>query len=256
VSLYIDQIRHLAALQRVDDGIHAVQLEIEAAPAEVQELEKNFASLDSQRSWIQDKIKHLQDQQRRLNYDIKDEEARLANSRNKLMQVQNDHEYQAVMREIDIMKRQNMTREEELMALRDELAKQEANLKEQETAWTEAKSNLETQKNSLSERLAACQEKLTGLEAERTTVGNAIEPPILKRYEFIRDRLRHPVIVPVTEGICSGCNMMLPPQTFIELQRGASILSCPSCQRLIFWSTDIPEETETKDSAPAEETAE
>ena len=242
MSLYINQIRQLAALHRVDDGIHAVQLELEAAPREVQELEKSFAAQDSQRSWIQDKIKHLQDQQRRLNYDIKDEEARLSSSRNKLMQVENDQEYQAVMREIDIMKRQNQTREEELTALREELAKQEENLKSQETSWEASKNELEMQKSGLQKRLDACKEKLAGLEAQRRDVGGSIEPPILKRYEFIRDRLRHPVIVPVDDGICSGCHMMLPPQTFVELQRGSSILSCPSCQRLIFWSANIPEE--------------
>ena len=241
MSLYTEQISHLRALQRVDDDINDIQCEIESAPAEVQKLEKEFAAMDSQREWIKDKIKHLQDQQRRLNYDIKDEEARLSNSRNKLMQVQNDHEYQAVMREIDIMKRQNITREEELSALRDELAKQEENLAVHEKEWESARTALETQQNGLDERLAGCRAKLEGLESERASVGSAIEPPILKRYEFIRNRLRHPVIVPVDKGVCSGCHMMLPPQSFIELQRGTSILSCPSCQRLIYWAPSTPE---------------
>lgn len=55
------------------------------------------------------------------------------------------------------------------------------------------------------------------------------------RYEFIRERLEHPVIVGVRDGICTGCNIAIPPQSFIELQGGKQILSCPNCQRLIFW---------------------
>ena len=164
MSLYTDQISHLRALQGVDDEIHDIQCQIESAPAEVQKLEKGFAALDSQREWIKDKIKHLQDQQRRLNYDIKDEEARLSNSRNKLMQVQNDHEYQAVMREIEIMKRQNTTRQDELAALRDELTKQEENLAAQEQEWEAARSALETQQSGLEERLAGCR---AALDAEK-----------------------------------------------------------------------------------------
>ena len=64
------------------------------------------------------------------------------------------------------------------------------------------------------------------------------------RYEFIRVRLEHPVIVAVTDGICSGCNIAVHPQSFIELQRGQQILSCPNCQRLIFWCEhfSLPEE--------------
>ena len=253
MSLYTDQINHLRALQRVDDEINDIQCEIESAPAEVQKLEKGFAALDSQREWIKDKIKHLQDQQRRLNYDIKDEEARLSNSRNKLMQVQNDNEYQAVMREIDIMKRQNTTRQEELSALRDELIKQEENLAAQEKDWEAARISLEAQQSGLEERLAGCRATLEDLSARRISVGSAIEPPILKRYEFIRNRLRHPVIVPVDNGVCSGCHMMLPPQSFIELQRGTSILSCPSCQRMIFWSPSVSEEDRADDAAPEQD---
>ncbi len=253
MSLYTDQISHLRALQGVDDEIHDIQCQIESAPAEVQKLEKGFAALDSQREWIKEKIKHLQDQQRRLNYDIKDEEARLSNSRNKLMQVQNDHEYQAVMREIEIMKRQNSTRQDELAALRDELTKQEENLAAQEQEWEAARSALETQQSGLEERLAGCRAALEELSAKRTSVGSAIEPPILKRYEFIRNRLRHPVIVPVDNGVCSGCHMMLPPQHFIELQRGTSILSCPSCQRMIFWSPSVAEEGQADAAAPEQE---
>ena len=81
--------------------------------------------------------------------------------------------------------------------------------------------------------------------------------PILKRYEFIRSRIKNPVIVPVDAGICSGCHISIPPQSFIELQKGIQILSCPNCQRLIYWSDHVrPEEApEGADAAPAEETS-
>ena len=61
--------------------------------------------------------------------------------------------------------------------------------------------------------------------------------------EFIRRRLSHPVIVPVTAGVCSGCRIMIPPQTFIELQGGHKIINCPNCQRLIYWVEHFNEET-------------
>ena len=56
---------------------------------------------------------------------------------------------------------------------------------------------------------------------------------------------RHPLGLTLDDdGICSGCNIAVPPQSFIELQRGQQILSCPNCQRLIFWCEhfSLPEE--------------
>ena len=249
MSLYLEQIRQLVALQHVDDGIHAVHAELEAAPKEVEALEKRFLAQDSQRNWILEKVQHLQEQQKRLDADIEDDESRLANSKNKLMQVENDREYQAMVREMDNMERQNISREEERMALQEERALQEENLRNVEETWNELKVELERQQENLEFRLNLSREKLEGLEAERATVSKDIPAPVLGRYEFIRNRLRHPVIVPVEEGICSGCHIAIPPQVFIDLQRGNHIMSCPNCQRLMYWGNHFQDPEAAKPAA-------
>gem|GEM_PF-6082418 len=37
MSLYLEQIRQLVALQRVDDAIHSVEMELEQAPKELED---------------------------------------------------------------------------------------------------------------------------------------------------------------------------------------------------------------------------
>ena len=182
MSLYIEQIRQLVALQHVDDGIHAVQAEMEAAPKEVESLQKRFNSQDTQRNWILDKLQHLQEQQKRLDADIQDDESRLNNSKNKLMQVENDREYQAMIREMDSMERQNQTREEERMALQEERSLQESNLQSVEETWNELKAELESQQENLEKRIAECRTRLEALEAQRAEVAALISPPVLSRY--------------------------------------------------------------------------
>ena len=79
---------------------------------------------------------------------------------------------------------------------------------------------------------------------KRTDARREVPAPVFGRYEFIRERLQHPVIVPVNGGVCSGCNIAIPPQNYIELQKAAQILSCPNCQRLMFWDQHFTPETE------------
>ena len=250
MSLYLDQIRQLVALQHVDDGIHAVQAELEAAPQEVEALEKRFLAQDSQRNWVLEKLQHLQEQQKRIDADIEDDESRLMNSKNKLSMVENDREFQAMVREVDNMERQSQTREEERMALQEERALQEENLRNVEEEWNELKVELERQKENLEFRLSLSREKLEKLEADRAEVSKDIPSAVLGRYEFIRNRLRHPVIVPVEEGICSGCHIAIPPQVFIDLQRGSHIMSCPNCQRLMYWGNHFQDPEAAKPAAP------
>lgn len=238
MSLYIEQIRQLVALQHVDDGIHAVQAELDAAPRELETLRRRFESQDAQRNWILEKLQHLQEQQKRLDIDIQDDESRLMNSKNKLMQVENEREYQAMVREMDTMERQNHSREEERIALQEERSLQEENLRGVEKTWNELKNELDSQTKNLEKRLNAFRVKLNKLASDRATVSAGIPAPVLGRYEFIRNRLRHPVIVPVEAGVCSGCHIAIPPQVFIDLQRGSHIMSCPNCQRLMYWAHD------------------
>ena len=42
MSLYLEQIRQLVALQRVDDAIHSVEMELEQAPKELEDLKNPF----------------------------------------------------------------------------------------------------------------------------------------------------------------------------------------------------------------------
>lgn len=250
-AVYLDQIQQLVELQKVDDEIFAVRQELEAAPRQLEELEKRFSGVEARRARILDKLSHLQEQKKRLSLEIDDDSARIKKSKNKLMQVENTREYHAMMREMDSMEKINRTREEEKLTLLEELQIQESALADCDQEHSALKAELDAARAGLDARLAQAREQLEKLSKKRETVGKAIPRPVFMRYEFIRKRLEHPVIVAVREGVCSGCNIAVPPQAFIDLQRGQQIQSCPNCQRLIFWCEHF-EEAKPKAAAPAE----
>ena len=236
MSLYLEQIRQLVSLQSVDDAILAIDTELKQAPQEVEELTQKFSAAEAQRNRILEKVTHLKEQEKRVNSEIEEDGARIKKSKNKLMQVSNAREYQAMAREMDSMEKVNRTREEERSALLEEMKNQDAALAEATSAWSAIKAELEVKQANLDERLAEARERRAEMEKVRSSAGSEVPAPVLSRYEFIRRRLAHPVIVPVTAGVCAGCRIAIPPQTFIELQGGHKILNCPNCQRLIYWS--------------------
>jgi predicted nucleic acid-binding Zn-ribbon protein len=253
LSLYLKQIEQLISLQKVDDEIHGIKADLESAPQELESLRARHAEAKLQLSHQQDKMSHLKDQEKRLGLEIEDDTAKIKKSKNKLMSVGNAKEYHAMQREMDSLERVNRNREEEKTALREELVRQSSLLAEIEAQHLALEGELATCEEGLQARIKAGEAALAELELKRKAAAREVPAPVFARYEFIRERLQHPVIVPVTDGICSGCNIAIPPQNFIELQKAAQILSCPNCQRLMFWSrhfTPEGEETET-----AEETS-
>ncbi len=253
MSLYLEQIRQLVALQRVDDAIHEVKKALNSAPLECEALKQKFAAVDAQRTRILEKVDHLKEQERRINMEIEEETSRLRKSKNKLMQVSNTREYQAMAREMDNLEKRNHGREEERAALAEERQLQDTALAEISEAWNRAEAELKAFEAGMDARIAESQAKLDALMDTRSGVGSEVPRPVLERYEFIRRRLEHPVIVPVRDGICSGCCIAIPPQSFIELQSGQKILNCPNCQRLIYWCEHFEDtEPETGGAAPNE----
>ncbi len=258
--MYLKQIEQLVVLQKVDDEIVVLQDELKRAPQRITELEKRRQEIEESAEIIRDKLKYLNDQQKRLETEIETDSMRLKKSKSKMMQVGNTKEYHAMMREMDNLEKQNRGREEEKITVADELTRQNQELKSIDEQGTELDAELAVARQSLDERIAEAKARLAELDARRAVAGTAVPKPILQRYEFIRSRLKNPVIVPVDAGVCSGCHISIPPQSFIELQKGVQILSCPNCQRLIYWRDHItPEETpeaaeivETPAESPAE----
>lgn len=250
MSRYLKQIEQLVDLQKIDDAIHTVKTELKKAPQELEALEQRFATVDEQRNKVLDKLTHIQEQQKRLNIEIDDDSVRIKKSKSKLMQVGNTREYHAMMREMDSMEKLNRTREEEKLALLEELQLQTDNMAEIDLTYTAIKAELEVKQEGLQERVDIANAKLAELEKVRTGAAAGVPAPVFTRYEFIRRRLEHPVIVPVDAGICSGCHIAIPPQAFIELQRGKQILSCPNCQRLIYWCQHFSSPVEDQPAAP------
>lgn len=249
MSLYLEQIRQLVELQHVDDKIYAVKKELEEAPLQVESLRERFNEEEAKIAKIQDKLQHMYEQQKRLDMDLEDENARLKKSKSKLMQVGNSKEFQAMSREMDNMERSSKTHEEERIALREEITAHEEMLKDAEAVRDELKIDLAAKEESLNERIAAANEELEKLNAIHEATGKDVPERILERYDFIRRRLEHPVIVPVKNSVCTGCNIAIPPQTFNEIQRGQQIWSCPNCQRLIYWAEHFQDEHQEEKKA-------
>ncbi len=253
MSIYLKQIEQLVALQRVDCELIELDLELQNAPKEVEKLEGEYAAKESVINQYQEKISHLSAQDKRISSEIEEDTLKIKKSKNKLMMVSNTKEYHAMMREMDNLEKLNRTREEERMAVVEELQRQQESLGEIQKDANLIKEDLDVKRANLQERVKESEAQLAELNTLRESLCVDVPKPVLSRYEFIRSRLDSPVIVPVANGICDGCHIAIPPQSFNELQKGQQILSCPNCQRLIYWSEHFTDKSAKNKKAAEEE---
>jgi len=235
LSIYMEQIEQLVVLQKVDSEMITLERILEDAPKQLRNLQEKQAYLKQQQAVIQEKVDVLMEQKTRLEGEIENDSQKVKKSKNKLMMVENTKEYHAMMREMDTMEKMNRNREEERANLLADLSDLEGRKDALQNDINELVATITAQQSTLDQELADKRARIQILDKDKKKASEAVPAPILTRYNFIRSRIPNPVIVPVSEGVCKGCHVVIPPQAFIDLQKGEQILSCPNCLRIIFW---------------------
>ncbi|MFP4070624.1 MAG: zinc ribbon domain-containing protein [Desulfovibrionales bacterium] len=245
--MYIKQIEQLVVLQGVDNEIIGLEETLHHAPQKLKDLEDKLEEVQSRRDLLKEKVDALKKQKSKLEKDMEEDDHRIKKSKNKLMMVENTKEYHAMLREMDNLEKMNRMREEERTTLVEELTNQEQELAEAQQESSSIEEEIKSKRSALDDQVGEAQKRLDTLAKKRKQAGKMVPAPIMGRYDFIRSRISNPVIVSVSEGVCNGCHISIPPQSYIELQKGQQILSCPNCQRLIYWSEHFSENGEGKE---------
>ena len=72
-------------------------------------------------------------------------------------------------------------------------------------------------------------------EQKRIDLQRDVPDELLVRYERIKKRNKGVGVTSVWKAVCNGCHMNIPPQLYNELQRSDDLLSCPNCNRIMYF---------------------
>lgn len=168
---------------------------------------------------------------------------RIRERETKLYAIKTNKEYQAALKEIADGKKASREREERILQQMEvvesttkEITQLSATLADKESGCREAVKALEAEAATLEQEVAT-------RKAERQRVVTDVGRDVLRLYDHVRQRYRD-AVARVERGICQGCNMRIPPQQFIELQRWTSLGQCPSCYRILCPSEEAPTPSE------------
>jgi predicted nucleic acid-binding Zn-ribbon protein len=118
---------------------------------------------------------------------------------------------------------------------------------ENQAKQNELNEKYQTDRGLIEEELVELDKQLIEFEKQREGLCQATDPDLFNRYCFIKDHKGGQAISAVILGVCQTCHIGLPPQKFIELQKGNSLLTCPNCQRIIYWGEDENFQQEDKE---------
>jgi hypothetical protein len=245
----LTELSRLIDVQEIDKVIQEVTQGLARLPEELKAGEAALEELKAAHAARLQELEDLKAQRRDTEMEMAEMEEGIKNSRQRLMEIKSNIEYKAMLKEIAFKEDQRDQRETRILQFMDLLETQNRLIAEQIGQMEEQEAVLGQQRQEVAVQVEKLQRELAELEERRKKVRKAVPAPLMKRYEFIRQRRNSSAICPVHEGVCLGCHMNILPQQFIDLQKGLEILQCPHCQRILYWADELGEAGATNQPA-------
>ncbi|TXD42809.1 hypothetical protein FRC96_02700 [Lujinxingia vulgaris] len=246
-----EQLALLRELQNIDLELDEITTKKEEIVGRIQEntgfLDKLVDDLNSQKEELEE-IRALQSQKKD---DLKEINENLTMRQKRLRDIGSTKEYNAVEKEIESFKKSSEQTEEELLHLLEVIESTQESIKEKEDKIIQLREGIAADEAEAEKRLAELDAIINKLTNRQEEARGQVSKRVIHKYDFIRSRRPGLAVVACKNGHCEGCFMALPPQQYIEVQRGNTLEICPSCNRILYFWEDALGESSASDAMEA-----
>jgi predicted nucleic acid-binding Zn-ribbon protein len=233
-----DKIVGLIQLQDCDNRINDIITRKTEGPLRIEKLDDEVNALEKRFQEENDRLGLIKKDRRQIEQDLQEIENNIEKSEIKLASIKSNKEYRAVLKEIDDLNNKRLMTEEKVLKLMEEIEDLERKCKKNRDQEAEFRKKYELDRDEILNELKYLDRELENFEKQRINICETIDQDLLNRYIFLRERKGGQAIGPVVSGVCQLCHMGIPPQKFNDLRKGQDLMSCPNCNRMIYWGDD------------------
>ncbi len=242
-----EQLLKLIKLQEVDLQIRKINKELETEPEAIKALRKELKEVKEDLATAKAELEEREKVKRDAELELQDCEERIKKSKQKMTEVKTNKEYQALLTEIDELQSLKSEWEDKIIVAMDEIEEAKKIVEEKEKIVKELEQRLKEAQQRLEQSFAHFKKELAQLRQKREEMAKTMDKDLLKRYDFIRSRRNGIAVAAVNAEVCEGCNMHIPPQKYNELLKGDKLMTCPTCQRIIYWKGILENNGQTEE---------
>lgn len=230
-----EQLLLLVELQECDSQMVKIVGKKKSLPKEIGKLDEAFRVFQKEieqnkRKFDEVKARHVECENK-----IKRINDGMTKTRERLLEVKNNKEYQAMLKENETAEVMRGDIETEVISILDELEKLSVLVKKDQATLDEYRKKYEEEKRLIESELNSIDAGYTSLEQKRIELKDKVPTDLLARYEKIKKRSNGIGVISVWKAVCNGCHMNIPPQLYNDLQKTSELISCPNCHRIMYF---------------------
>ena len=230
-----EKLSLLISLQECDSQLVKLSSKKIKLPEKICKMEEDFQIYKENVEQNKRKYDELKAQRAECESTVKKLSEGMIKTKERLLEVKNNKEYQAMLKEIETSEKTRGDIESRIIALMEEMDKLAVLVKKDEETLKQAESNHEKEKKIIEDDLSAVDADTLTWTEKKAVLQKCIPADLLAQYERVKKRNNGVGVIPVWKAVCNGCHMNIPPQLYIELQRSNDLLSCPNCNRIMYF---------------------
>lgn len=235
-----DEIRKLIDVQAIDSDIYQLERELNSVkPAVIAELKSILESNKKSLADLEEEFKQGQIKKKEKEMNLSAKEEAVRKSQAQLYQLKTNKEYDAKLKEINSLKSDVSVIEEEILRIFDEIDKRSEELNTKKKSLVENSRETADKIAAEEKEMKEIESKINVLKDKRGILVKEIAPNLLSQYEHLVKNRQGIALVPLKEGKCGGCHMVLPAEVSNQVKQYKNIVQCEMCARMLYLEEDF-----------------
>ncbi len=228
------QLLQLVKMQELALEIQAAHAVVDGAPAKIEEAEGRFRERNAEYVALKERFDAIDADRRERSLELSTLEETKKHYQDSLMQVKNQREYAAVLKEIDAAKASIGEHEEAILASMDEVETLKTDLEARAAHIESERLIVEKERADVEAAVAEAQARIELHTAERAQIESTLPPALVANVRRVEEGRKGIFLVRVERESCSACHVRMRPQVYQEIKQASKIHTCGSCRRYLY----------------------
>ena len=229
-----EQLKQLRKIQDIDTQLKDIEEIKGDLPHEAETLANELTAMQARLAQDQKDIASLEQGIKTQRIKIKDSNQSVQRQKEQQMNVRNNREYDALAKEIELQDLDRQLSEKKIKAYYEQIEKKKTTVEQASATMQKKEQALIDKQQKLQEIVEGSQEEDRSLQQQRTELINNLDKDLLWSYEKIREKASNNLAIAVIkQGACSGCGVLVCPQTCVVVNKKEELVKCEHCGRIL-----------------------
>jgi len=232
-------LKQLVDLQRKDSLILEKRRFIDKVPKRIFDVDEPLKQAKLELETIKKKHEAVSKKKREKETALSEAQEKTRKMKARVSDIKTNKEYQAYQREIEASEKEIYAIEDQILQLMEEMDAVSKEQQEREVVVSAESEKINAFKKELDAEVLKHEKELATLKDERAGLVALIAPDVYATYKtLLLDSSDGVAVTTAQSELCSGCDMHIPPQLYVEIKKNEDIIQCPQCYRILYASEE------------------